>query len=115
MAGVRIRHVTARNSVYTLVDQRRMYGAPLNCIRCGRVHTFKTYHIALDDVGAAIVSTEVAERISSLGPISGFSVVGDITEPPAQGIGLPGYGARLDLAALPPIVANERLTEPGRG
>jgi hypothetical protein len=107
MAGVRIRHVTARTCTYTLVDASRPLLAPLLCAVCVRTHTFKTYHIRLDDNGAAIVSPEVAERIGRLGPQTGFTVMNEVLRPPAQNIALaPG---RPD---GPPVIADPNLKEP---
>lgn len=106
MAGVRIRHVTARTCTYTLVDSSRPLTAPLMCSVCARVHAFKTYHIRLDDNGAAIVSPEVSERLGRLGPASGFTIMNEVLTPPALALVL---GGRPD---GPPVVADPYLKEP---
>lgn len=110
MAGVRMRHATDRSCIYVLVDAGRPYTAPLPCLVCGVVHTFKTYHIALDGNGAAIVSPEVAAKVGSLGPGTGFTIMEGVAKPPAQGVGLNG-----ERPSLPPVVVNQKLKEPGRG
>lgn len=105
MSGVRIQHTTERNVTFTLVDGKRPYQHPIDCPVCHRVHTFKTYHIALDETGAAIVSLEIAERIKAL-PNSGFAVTNEVRKPPPLIVGLNGKH--------PPrsIVTHRTLKEP---
>ncbi len=84
-AGVRIQHPTERNATFLLVDGRRPYVQPIICAACGgKTHTFKTYHLRLDDTGACIVSTEIVTRLQSLPLMGGFRVVNEVAEPPAQ-------------------------------
>lgn len=83
MSGVRIQHPDKRNVTMTLVDAKRPLAKPGECAACHRIHSFKTYHFRLDDVGATIVSHEIAERLKRL-PGHGFSIGETIAEPPAQ-------------------------------
>lgn len=107
MPGVRVRHVTGRSCVYTLVDASRPLRAAMSCLLCGRAHAHKTYHIRLDDHGCAIVSPEVAERLGRLGQTSGFTIANAVASPPPILVA-PGAG-RPD---APPIVAHPTLVEP---
>lgn len=131
MAGVRITHTTKRSCVLTLVDATRPLSAPMVCGSCtpadmlarinaagvtdlrlseqagAKVHRFKTYHIVLDDQGAAIVSPEVLERLNSM-PFHGFQVGNEVKRPPRQIIG-PGAAPELR-----PIQPHETLKEPTR-
>jgi hypothetical protein len=105
-AGVRIQHPTERNCVFTLVDASRPYRDPFFCMACGgKTHTFKTYHIRLDESGAAIVSQEIAERLKRL-PVQPFTVANEVVAPPPQTL---RPGAPLELV---PIVASPELREP---
>ena len=107
MSGVRIRHETQRSATYTIVDASRPYTAPFRCRVCGLTHAFKTYHITLDDQGAAIVSHEIVERIKQMGPVTGFEIVNVVERPPALRVGLNG-----DRSDMPPIVADPYLRDP---
>jgi len=99
VAGVRISHPTERSATYTLIDGSRPYQEPLSCVRCGRIHPFKTYHLDLDGEGFTIVSPEVWAR---LGRIAGnpFTLANEVAKPPPLVVG----GV---LSALPRIVAHE--------
>jgi hypothetical protein len=120
MAGVRIRHVSARGVTYTLVDGTRKYlnaktgnPAPIDCFRCGTVHAFKTYHITLDSTGFAVVSPEIAAIFSRLGDSTGFTVMGEVVNPPTQFVSMTGNG--IIPSDLPKIITSPDLREPGRG
>lgn len=115
MPGVRLRHATQRNAVLTIVDPTRRYQAPYICLMCspeGAViktsHRFKTYHIKVDDVGAAIVSPEIAAKLGELQNFAGFTILEEVAKPPAQ---------HLDMSAfsLPDVPIIAHLMEPGRG
>jgi hypothetical protein len=108
MSGVRIRHDTDRSCTYTMVSSRPL-SAPMTCIVCGTVHTFKTYHITLDGEGAAIVSPEVWQRVVSMGPQTGFTLESEVKAPP------PLFIDPVGRANVPAIIANPYLKEPGRG
>lgn len=110
MPGVRIRHATERSCTYVIVDQKRPYTAPVVCIACGVTHTFKTYHLTLDGNGAGIVSPEIAAKLGSFGPQTGFTVMNEVATPPAILIGI--NAPRGD---VPSIIVNPHLKEPGRG
>ena len=84
MSGLRVRHATERNCVLTLVDGRRVLSPPHLCGVCLRSHDRKTYHIRLDDQGAAIVSREIWQRLSVMPSHGSFTLVGPIAKPPPQ-------------------------------
>lgn len=86
--GVRIQHPTERNVTFTLVDAKRPYRAPLECGACHRVHQFKTYHLALDETGAAIVSREIVERLGRI-PGHPFRIANEVAAPPEQTVRVP--------------------------
>lgn len=73
--------------MFTMVDARKPYRPPFACPVCGREHAFKTYHIRLDDTGAAIVSKEIWQRLRTI-PDSGFESVDTVKKPPAQGVAI---------------------------
>lgn len=87
MPGIRIRHREVTNRRLTIVDKQRPYTKPLLCPACGITHVFKTYHIDLDDVGAAIVSIEVWEKVQQI-PAHGFQIENVVMDPPKQTIGM---------------------------
>lgn len=92
MAGVRIRHATEVAATFTLVDGSRPYREPWTCPPppegCATTHDFKTYHIRVDDTGAAIVSPEIWQRLQRIAG-NPFSLVNEVAQPPAQRIVLP--------------------------
>jgi hypothetical protein len=87
-AGVRIQHPTERNVTFTLVDGARPYRVPVDCGHCHRQHAFKTYHLTLDETGAAVVSTEIVARLQRI-PGNPFAVANVVPDPPAQTIRVP--------------------------
>lgn len=93
MPGVRIQHRIGRNGYYVLSDSGQpLQGRQDPCPICsGVVHDFKTWHLLLDDQGAVIVSTQIAERIKQMGPaMTGFEIVSEVLNPPPQRIGIGG-------------------------
>jgi hypothetical protein len=105
MPGVRIQHPTERNVTFTLVDGSRPYTQPFECGMCHLTHLFKTYHFALDESGAAIVSVEIVERLKRLHG-HGFVIANEVAKPPPQRL-VPG--ALLDKV---PIISHPQLKEP---
>lgn len=93
MAGVRIQHPAKRNVTYTLVDPGRPYRAPIECPTCHLTHQFKTYHFALDETGAAIVSIEIIERLKRI-PGQPFAIANEVARPPDQTIAVPSITVR---------------------
>lgn len=100
MAGIRIQHPTERSVTFTIADQRRPYrGGPLACsvsiyvagqlAPCARTHTFKTYHLNLDETGAVIVSETIWERVGPQFSAAGFRVANAVENPPDQTIHVP--------------------------
>lgn len=91
--GVRIQHPTARSVTFSVTDGNRPYRVPLACgasivvageLRpCGRIHTFKTYHLNLDETGAVIVSQEIVERLRRIAG-QPFAVANPVPHPPDQ-------------------------------
>lgn len=101
-AGVRLRHANARNVRYTVVDSDRPYPVPYVCSEprlggCGSTHTFKTYHLNLDDQGTVIVNAVLFARIKPRLIADGFTVAGEVANPPPQIIGAGIALPRVDL------------------
>ena len=92
MPGVRIQHPTARSVTFTLVDGSRPYHEPWACppppAGCASTHLMKTYHIPLDETGAAIVSLEIIERLGRI-PGQPFALTNEVVAPPAQRLLIP--------------------------
>lgn len=92
MSGVRIQHPTARSTAFQLVDASRPYRRPMTCLPppagCGLTHLFKTYHLRLDESGAAIVSAEIVERLKRM-PLQPFEITNEVAAPPDQIIRVP--------------------------
>lgn len=109
MAGIRIQHRQAdkANKTATLVDPTRPYTAPWECPACHRKHLFKTYHFKLDDVGAAIVSKQIVERLKTLPLNGGFRIGEEIANPPPQRIIVGG-----PVTPWPEISPDAKLVEP---
>lgn len=82
MPGVRIRHPSKRNTTFTLATTRALR-EPTECPVCHRIHEFKTYHIALDEFGTAIVSEKIVERLKEI-PGQPFEIANPVPDPPAQ-------------------------------
>lgn len=88
MSGIRVVHPTSRNVRYTVVDGTVPYPEPYHCTApamggCGGTHLFKSHHLNLDDVGAAIVSEGVFERIKGRLILDGFTEATEVGRPPA--------------------------------
>lgn len=90
MSGLRIKHAEVTSRTLTVVDRSRPYKGETFCSTCGVFHVFKTYHIELDGVGAAIVSHEVWAMLQRI-PAHGFSLENEVKHPPAKII---GFGVR---------------------
>ena len=91
--GVRIRHITARNARFTIVQRDNPYPEPYHCSPpalggCGMVHTHKTHHITLDDTGTAIVERVLFQKIKPYLIANGFEVLNEIKKPPTMQVGL---------------------------
>jgi hypothetical protein len=82
--GIRLRHPTLRNQVYTVGVPHRRYLSPYQCPRCQVEHHVKTYHFVLDADGAVIVSTEILRRLQEVPGIAGLLVENEVKEPPKQ-------------------------------
>lgn len=83
MAGVRIVHPTERSRLVVIVDIARPLQDPTACLRCNTMHTHKSYHLDLDDTGAAIVAVPVFRALQKAGAIPGmFEVSGEVKNPP---------------------------------
>lgn len=92
MPGVRIQHPTERSCSFVLVDGDRPYKEPWTCpappAGCGSTHLFKTYHLRLDETGAAIVSRQIIERLKRI-PLQPFAITNEVGKPPEQRIHVP--------------------------
>lgn len=63
---------------------------PIMDCSCGVVHTHKTIHLWLDDVGQCLVSDGVLGMLKEVGlENAGLSVVGHVRTPPSIELGLP--------------------------
>lgn len=98
--GIRIQHATERNVTFTLVDGSRLLAAPMECGACHRFHVHKTYHLVLDESGAAIVSQEIWQRLQRI-PGNPFSLANAVKEPPVQRLAIASPLALL-VRAKPP-------------
>lgn len=97
--GVRIVHEKHRNCVVTVEIPHRPYTTPHLCPTCNVLHTGKTVHLWLDDVGSTVVSGRVLELLAQVG-LPGFLVESEVVDPPGATIGFNG--------AKPPTVIREK-------
>jgi hypothetical protein len=93
MAGVRITHATARNARFTITESTAPYPVPYTCTPpefggCGSTHLFKTHHLNVDELGAAIVNDVLYEKIRGLLVLNGFTESNVVARPPTQGLGM---------------------------
>lgn len=98
MPGVRIQHPVRRSVTFTISDGSRPLREPLACLAqivirgelrpCARIHTHKTYHLNLDESGAAIVSATVWEMLQRI-PDQSFAFANEVARPPDQVIHVP--------------------------
>lgn len=87
--GHRLRHGTLRNCVVTVVmPTRPLVGRQDRCVSCQTVHTHKTVHLGLDDVGACIVSDGVLAQLREAGAVGEssdlLSYENEVTDPPTR-------------------------------
>lgn len=78
MAGVRIHHHSERNRVLRIENYGRLIRQSDGLMRP------KLYHVALDDLGNAIVSETVWERIQQAGFGNEFLIMNEVARPPGQ-------------------------------
>lgn len=78
MAGVRIHHHSERNR--TMLFEH--YGRLIK--RADGSLTPKRYHLKLDDLGNAIVSETVWNRLKEIGVAHDFIVMNEVRQPPSQ-------------------------------
>jgi len=93
MAGVRIRHLTAHNVRFTIVEKDNPYKTLYQCTPpefggCGRLHTHKTHHLTLDDQGTVIIDAALFQKVRGHLEANGFSIVEEVKKPPTMGIGV---------------------------
>ena len=86
MSGTRIQHDTARNVLVTLMTNKIPLVAPMVCAPCDTTHTYKTYHLRLDEAGSAIVSKGMITALTAAQAFTrgGFSIVNEVEKPPPQ-------------------------------
>lgn len=94
MPGIRVRHETLRNGLYT-VEAGNQYPVPYQCPLCPtdlegnpRVHIFKAHHIQLDNDGYGMVSEGVLELLQQVG-MAGLTVENTVNDPPPLIVGGP--------------------------
>ena len=90
MPGVRLRHKSLTNCVYTIEHPLRPLQLPHDCFVCGQQHKVKTYHLGLDEVGSVIVSTGVLDRLKEIPFIIGkeLTIESEVKDPPPITVGL---------------------------
>jgi hypothetical protein len=87
--GIKIRDRHNRSCVRLVPDMAHPRKEPFHCPTCNMVHVVKTYHLWLDDTGAAIVSKEVLEGLKKAG-MPELDIVEEVKNPPPLAFGL-GY------------------------
>lgn len=88
--GVRVCHPSKRNAFEVVTNLREPLHPPhLQCPTCGVKHTHKTYHIMLNDQGAAVVSPGVFEGLQNAG-MGDLYVESHVEKPPNQVLGTKG-------------------------
>lgn len=85
--GIRLYHPTARSGTFAFSHNNRPYRYPLMCAACRAVHQVKTYHVAVDHDGFAIVSPQVWRMMRDHNT-AGFSVANEVATPPVQAVSL---------------------------
>jgi hypothetical protein len=93
MAGVRVRHPTAHDVRYTVVEKDKPYPVPYQCTPpamggCGSVHLFKTHHLNLDSTGGVLIGDVLFERIRNRLALDGFVMDGHVAKPPPVTLGV---------------------------
>lgn len=88
MGGIRIGHRTLRSCVALVpIPTKPFTGASLRkCPNCLVVHTHKTVHLWLDDVGSAIVSQGVLADLRAAG-MPNLDILAEVKAPPPLTIG----------------------------
>lgn len=85
--SIRIRHKTFRGVMMILRDISRPLSNPKLrpvCNVCTVPHTYKTYHLKLDDEGCILISTGVWDHIDKMFDKGGFKIANIIHNPPTQ-------------------------------
>lgn len=85
MPGIRVRHATHRNGMYT-VEAGQPYGVPYDCPICHRIHILKSHHIMLDNDGYGMVSEGVLEALQQVG-MAGLTIENTVNDPPPLTVG----------------------------
>jgi hypothetical protein len=86
MAGIMVRDQKHRSTVRLVPVMNHPRKEPIDCNTCNMVHVVKTYHLWLDDTGAAIVSPQVLEGLKQAG-MPGIDIVGEVKDPPPLAFG----------------------------
>jgi len=86
MAGIRLYHPTARSAVATFEHRKRPYPLPMICFTCKQAHAVKTYHVAVDHDGFAIVSPQVWSMMRRHNT-AGFQMANEVASPPGRIVG----------------------------
>ena len=88
MSGVRLHHPDLRSCTYTLIHFGRPLTQPMVCWVCQQIHTHKTYHLALDQLGDVVVSETIYARLQETG-LDGLTATKEITQPEPQRLEMP--------------------------
>jgi hypothetical protein len=93
MSGVRLHHPELRSVTYTITNYAIPLKAPMVCASCkGFVHTYKTYHLNIDNAGDVIVAEELTEMMQRTGLLKEAQLMAmeTIAKPPPMVI-TPGH------------------------
>lgn len=95
MPGVRLHHPELRNVTFTIENYAVPLKAPMFCWSCSGgaendpnrprsiVHTYKTFHLNIDQVGDVVVSEEIYEMMKRTGLLGDLSAKKEILVPEA--------------------------------
>lgn len=119
--SARLHHPTHRN-VMLVAHTQRPYPVPKWCDSCEESHTYKAYHLRLDDGGNVIVSDTVYERLLQATPVlAGCMVANEVKDPPPiklsgfrpipRGTKVAVFGEAVDLANDDRPVSHLRLAQ----
>ena len=80
--SVRVHHPTLRNCIFTLTQPSRPYPSPYPCPMCEQTHTYKTFHLNLDEHGNVCVTQEIYELFKSEGILEDLRAIKSVTPAP---------------------------------
>jgi hypothetical protein len=89
LAGIRLGHESLKNVTYVIFHPVQKYKVPYLCGKCQATHTYKSYHLDLDDQGTVIVSHGVFDALREVG-LPGLQVLNEVQKPPPQHLSFGG-------------------------